>query len=338
MPDALQSYRMIITAASWLVPGSRREEWRQEWLAEIQSRLDALGRWNRLSLMTRFALALRCLGALMDAAYLRLQSLRQGLWGDVRFGLRLLVKSPGFTLSALIALALGIGANTALFSAVNALLWRTPGVHDPDTLIAIYTADYSSTRFGASSFPDYDALANDSRTLAPVAAFIDGDVRAQFGEEFEQLEAGFVSASYYRALGVQPIAGRMIEDDVEIGAVISEALWERRFARSPGVLGQPISLNGKPYPIYGIMPRSFSGTHLMARPNVWVPLHRTVDLLGGSESQFHDRHSRSLSLIARLAPNATVQSAQTELDLLARRFAAADPRARDEAPRSWRRQ
>jgi hypothetical protein len=99
MPDFSQLYRMIIAATSWLVPGPNREEWRQEWLAEIQSRVDDLGRWNRLSLTTRSALAFRCLGAMTDAAYLRLQSLRQGFWGDVRFGLRLLVKSPGFALS-----------------------------------------------------------------------------------------------------------------------------------------------------------------------------------------------------------------------------------------------
>jgi hypothetical protein len=209
---------------------------------------------------------------------------------DVRFGLRSLRQSPGFAATAILTLALGIGANTAVFSVMNAVLLRSLPVNDPDRLVYLRTSNPprgtgtidSNETF---SYPVYDALRQQSRGLSPVMAYAplsNSKVAVRYGAQPEEAEGDMVSGTFFSGLGVKLQRGRGFTEQDEANhasiAVISYNYWTRRFARNPGVLGQTLYVNGVAVTIVGVAAEGFEGVEGGGSTDFWMPLQSRPEL------------------------------------------------------------
>jgi predicted permease len=196
---------------------------------------------------------------------------------DVRYSLRMLRRAPAFTAVAVITLALGIGANTAIFSVVDAVLLRPLAVADPERLVAIYRG--SSGASGAFSYPEYLEYREAAHVFSGLAAWGSGN-RLWFrnGGDLERATAQLVSGNFFDVLGVRAAVGRtfVAGEDPPAGlhpvAVISDAFWRQRFGADPHVPGRPVTLNGQAFTVIGVMPRGFVGLDPGSSPDVWVPI------------------------------------------------------------------
>jgi putative ABC transport system permease protein len=251
----------------------------------------------------------------------------QTLWQDVRYGVRMLLKQPGFTLIAVAALALSIGANAAIFSAVNTLLLSPLPVGNIDRLVCGISLREGFDPFG-SSFLEYAAY----RDRSP--SFVSSGIASQrsfnlIGRgEPERVRGATVMADYLTTLGVKPVIGRAFsaEDDRPNGppvALISYAFWQRHFAGNAGVIGQSLNLDGRSYSIAGVMPPGFD---LPGAAEIWTPFQVNIDSLSLAE-----RTVRRGDIIARLKPGVDLKQADTELKAIARQLEQEYP----EFQRGW---
>jgi putative ABC transport system permease protein len=240
------------------------------------------------------------------------------LWQDVRYCVRSLSKSPGFAVLAILALALGIGANTAIFSVVNGVLLRPLAYGDPDRLVVI---------LHEGEFPvspdDYLDWRKQSRSFEQMGAAQTWSAALTGRDNAEELPGMQVSANLFSVLGVPAVRGRTFEagEDQrgrEHVAVLSYQLWQRRFGGDPAIVGQQVSLNGESYTVTGVMPRSFRFAPFWAtNVEVFVPL-----LL---DKRLNDRGGRSLRIFARLKKGVALAQAQSEIDVICRRLAEQYP-------------
>lgn len=256
-----------------------------------------------------------------------------GLAHDLRFAVRTLWKSPGFATVAILSLALGIGATTAIYSVVDVVLLRPlPGVEAPDRLAAVYTSDFSSGVYGASSFPDYLDYRERAAAFSELAAFTGFTPEMNLGASGEAERVGIVLASgnYFETLGVEADFGRTLlpADDRLSGAsavaVLSHSLWLQRFGADADVVGTTIRLSGRVFTVVGVAPAGFHGTQLAAVPDAWIPLSMAGLLFGDTEI-LDSRGSRWLGMIGRLVPGATLEQATSEVRTVAAQLATAYP-------------
>ncbi len=238
---------------------------------------------------------------------------------DLRYGLRMIAKAPGFTVLATLALALGICANTTIFSFINGLILRPlTGVKDPDRLVAVYTADYSSGLYGGSSYPDYVDFRDQTDVFENLAAADQTVLNATGESEAERLRGFVVTGNYFDVLGARAQLGRMLQSsDDQASVVISDSLWRRRFNADPTVVGRTLRLSDKLYTIVGVTEPSFRGLRLGLPPEFWMPV--TADITEGA------RDSRGIQVIGRLKSGVTVAQAQSQLTTIAARLAQAYP-------------
>ena len=207
---------------------------------------------------------------------------------DVRGGLRLLRRSPGFSAVVVLTLALGIGANAAVFSMVDAVLLHPLAVYRPEELVAISQALTDRIPNGGVSYPLYRDVAERSRSLSGIAAFQQMQTVVKSARMNEQVETGLASGTYFSLLGLTAQAGRLLTpaDDDAPGAhavvVLSDALWTRVFNRDTSVIGSVIRIGGTPFTVIGVAPRGFHGTVLSSAPQLWVPATMLADIgVGG---------------------------------------------------------
>jgi putative ABC transport system permease protein len=324
MADPIQTTRFrlgrwLIRFIGVIVPRRFRARFRQEWEAELEYREALLARWDRLDWRNKLKLLWRSLGAFWDALWLQSQRLEEDMFQDLRFGLRMLLKNPGFTLVAVFTLALGIGANTAIFSVVNALMLRPLPYPDPERLVWV---DYASSRNtgGEVLSAHFINWREQNQTLGGIAQF-DPTTRTLTGAgEPERVEVGQISASFFTTLGVQPLPpGRNFtaaEDKTggERVAIISHALWRRRYNSDHDIVGKTITLNDSIFTVVGVTPENFR----YFRPfDVWIPL--AIDL----ERDRANGNTSSQSTVARLKPGITLEQARAELDTLLQRYETA---------------
>lgn len=255
---------------------------------------------------------------------------------DLKYALRHLVKHPGFAAVAVAILALGIGANTAIFTMVNALFLRPPAeVARPDQLVRINrTASY--TRSGSLSYPDYVDYRRWNESFTGMAAYGGGGpVMLRTGAQGVQLTSLLISANYFAVLGVQPAAGQFFlpEDDRE-GAqrsvvVLSFGTWNAAFGGDPSAVGRTITLNGHPFTVVGVTPAGFRGPSAVEpAPDVWVPILTQPQLFPSDGDLLHrvpGNVDTWLQVIARLKGGVTLPAAQAEMAVLADRLAQAYP-------------
>ena len=258
---------------------------------------------------------------------------------DVRFGLRSLRQSPGFAATAILTLALGIGANTAVFSVMNAVLLRSLPVTDPDRLVYLRTSNPprgtgtidSNETF---SYPVYDALRQQIRGLSPVMAYAplsSSKVAVRYGAQPEEAEGDMVSGTFFSGLGVKLQRGRAFTEEDEANhtsiAVISYNYWTRRFARNPGVLGQTLYVNGVTITIVGVAAEGFEGVEGGGSTDFWIPLQSRPELnaWGNPPEDGKTYITNStwwcLRMIGRLAPGVTRAQAVAQLQPVFQRAA-----------------
>ena len=243
---------------------------------------------------------------------------------DLRYAFRMLARSPGFTAIAILTLALGIGANTALFSVVNGVLLNPLAYPRSSQLVAIYAKSpgYDKAPIVYLNFLDWQ---RDSRSFASMAAYRNEDYSLFGAGEGERLSGYMISADFFPTLGVTPILGRSFRrDEDQLGAapvvILSGGFWKRKFGSSPDIVGKPIILNGAAYTIVGVIPDSFSFYGNMR--DVYTPIGQWKD------PSFRDRRiSVSAHSFGRLKEGVTLPRAQAEMDEIARNLAAAYPEA-----------
>ena len=247
---------------------------------------------------------------------------------DIRYGVRLLLKSPTFTLISVLTLALGIGANTAIFSVVNGVLLRPLPYPQPSQLVAFSekTANFESSSI---SYPNFEDWRRRNTSFTAIAAYRSDDFSISGTGETERVRAGMVSAPLFQILGVSPVRGRFFtaEED-RLGAapvaVISAGLWQRKFGSDADMIGKRITMNGDSYTVIGIVPANFhlEATNFERIKEVYVPIGQNKDPL------FHDRTVHpGMRAIGRLKPGVTLAAAQTEMDQIANSLAAEYPDA-----------
>ena len=256
---------------------------------------------------------------------------------DIRYGLRMLVKNPGFTAVAVLTLALGIGVNSTIFSVVSTMLLRKPPVHDPDRLMMLLSRNLGAAAASDESnrspvspldFLDWRAQARSFSGVAAASSF-EGDesqthVTVSGGDQPERVPGAQVSANYFQVLGVSPALGRgFLPGEDQAGhdrvAILRADLWKRSFGADPRVLGRTVKVNGETYTVVGVMPDTFKQMWVFPE-QLWIPLAFTPAQLAPAT-----RADRSLSVFGRLKPGATEAQARSELETIARRIASNNP-------------
>ena len=253
----------------------------------------------------------------------------ESLLKDIRYGIRSLLKRPGFTAIAVITLAIGIGANTAIFSVVNAVLLRPLPFHNAEELVTLWERNpkqgYEQNPPAAGNYVDWR---EQNRVFAQMAIYAPSrKFNLSLGDQPERIAGAAVSTSLFELLGVRPVLGRTFSSEEEQPgndqvALISHNLWQRHFAADRNPVGRTITLDGKTYTIVGVMPEGFqfpggSGTVLRIftpeTAELWVPLALDADTLS-------QRSSHSLNVIGRLKPGITVAQATAEMDAIQQRL------------------
>lgn len=232
----------------------------------------------------------------------------EALWQDLRYGIRMLFKHPGFTAIAVLTLALGIGANTAIFSVVNAVVLRPLPFEDPERIIRMW-GKFSQGDHAATSPPDFLDYRAQNSTFEEFAAMRSSSYNLTGDAEPERIIAADVTTNFFRALGIKPIQGRAFSPEEEQPglagvAIISEGLWRRRFGGVLPITGKTLTLDGKSYTVVGV---ASNAARLLEDTEVWVPL--TFDRPNMKVRRFH-----FLRTIGRLKPGVTQQQAQADLD------------------------
>ncbi|MEO6965949.1 MAG: ABC transporter permease, partial [Acidobacteriaceae bacterium] len=273
---------------------------------------------------------------------------------DLRYSLRQLRKSPGFTLTVILTLALGIGANTAVFSVMNAVLLRSLPVANPDRVVYLRTTNPphgtgTIDLHGTFSYAVYDALRRQNRGLVPVMAYVPLSgfkVAVRYGgAQPEEAEGDMVSGNFFSGLGVKIERGHGLSEQDETNhapiAVISYNYWTRRFSRNPDVLGKAMYVNGVPMTIVGVAAQGFEGLEAGKSADFWIPLQSRVELNAwGSPPQNGKTYIENptwwcLRLVGRLAPGVSKAQAMAQLQPTFQRAAfigLGNPQAGEKSP------
>lgn len=245
---------------------------------------------------------------------------------DIRYGLRMLAKNPGFMAIAVATLALGIGANTALFSVVNGVLLNPLPYPEPERLVALYarTTDFDQSSISYPNFLDWQ---RENRSFSALAAFREDDLNLTGTGDPERLRAEMVSAMFFPILGVKPVVGRFFtEQEDQLGgarvALISEGLWKRKFGAAPDTVGKPVTLNATAYTVIGVVPASFhyQNNNYYSNSEVYIPIGQW------DEKLFRDRRaSMGMDGVGRLKPGVTLEQANADMSAVAVHLAELSP-------------
>ena len=306
-------YLWFVRIVSLIVPGRFRIGWRREWEAELRQREFRLAKWRQLNLKAKIDLMRRSFGSFRDAIWMQPRRLEDQMFQDIQFAVRMLVKKPSFTIIAVSALALGIGANSAIFSVVNGVLLRPLGFKDQSRLVKLWE-NWSGFDKGSVSYPNFKDWRDQNRTFESMAAYRWANLNLTGEGQAERIAGQQVSAEFFSVLGVSPTQGRdfVREDDVQGAnqvAIISDELWERKFARDHSVIGRTVLLSDLPTTIIGVLPAGFQ---LSPGVDIYVPIDTKKDLTIESRA-FHP----GIQVIARLKPGVNIAQSQADLAAVA---------------------
>ncbi|MGH9735788.1 MAG: ABC transporter permease, partial [Candidatus Acidiferrales bacterium] len=279
---------------------------------------------------------------------------------DIRYAVRMLLKSPGFSAVTILTLALGIGANTAIFGLINAVLIKPLPVKDPQHLVLFqwdenkWPPQFSQTGWDSRfsfSYPAFEQFRAQTKAVSSVFAwvplgFTDQNTTVEINGEPTLANGQMVTGEYFSGLGAAPLLGRgLTEADEKPGAaraaVISYAYWSRRFDRDPAIIGKTLTLNSIPFTIVGVMQASFYGAQVGTEPDLWVPFDDKTNMRpwgsapgGGTKSAFVARNWLCLNVMGRLNEGVTRAQAQSALDTVFRQFVTAEwhPPKSDDIP------
>jgi putative ABC transport system permease protein len=249
------------------------------------------------------------------------------LWQDLRYGARMLLKNPGFTLIAVLMLALGIGANTAIFSVINGVLLKPLPYRAPEQLIRVFESSQRQPTFPMSggNFQDYR---DQNSTLSGLALYTRQDLELSKDDKPEQLSALRITAGFFDLLSIQPLLGREFRREDELPdnnqvVILSYGLWQRRFGGDPGIVGQAVTLSGQPFTVVGVMP---SGMQHVGGDYRSMPHGETVDAWWPVALRPQaGRGAHFLNAVGRLKPGVSVEQALTDFNVIAQRLAKQFP-------------
>ena len=260
---------------------------------------------------------------------------------DARYAVRILRQNPGFASVAILSLALGIGANTAIFTLIDTVLLRSLPVRNPQELVAFaLNPDKPSVGF---SNPDYEYIRDHNKSFAGVIAYGGGGSGAAFEVPDEGAHAPsqlvsnlMVSGNYFDVLGVTPAIGRLFtpddnrKEDAHPWVVLDYSFWQRRFGGDPAVVGRRITLNGSPFNVVGVSRSGFTGAVVGSHPDMYTPIMMYREIQRGTR-EWNTRHQWWLTVIARLKPGVSMQGAKPEADVLWKQILANDPESKPPA-------
>jgi putative ABC transport system permease protein len=245
---------------------------------------------------------------------------------DLRYALRVLVKNPGFTAIAVLTLALGIGANTAIFSVVDAVLLRPLPYPEVDRLVFLWsTWPAQGVATSGSALPDYHGWRDRNQVFDGLAGFYYGDFNLSTSDDApERIQGAYVTVNFFQVLRVSPAAGRLFAPEEEQWGkhhvvLLSDKLWRRRFAANPNVVGREVHLAGENYMIAGVMPRGLPFFDNLPEVELWTPIAFAPN------DNLATRNNHFINLVGRLKPGVTVAQAQADVSAIARTFAEEDP-------------
>src|SRR5437867_492150 len=314
----------------------RKGRLEQELDEELRSHLELLVEENQRMGMSpeeaRYA-ALRSFGgvAQVKEAYREQGGLpiMETLVQDLRYGARTLRKSPGFTAVAVLTLALGIGANTAIFSMLDAVLLRMLPVEDPERLVVVgFTSpEWPNAPGTAFSYPMYQDLRDRSQVFSGMLAYASVPLSANSGDRTERVSGQLVSGNFFSVLGVKPLLGRSLSDEdnktpgAHPVAVLSYNYWKNRLAGDRNLVGKTFDLNSYPFTVVGVAPPDFFGVEVGIAPDIWLPMMMQAQLMPQTElmpgfSLLSDSGTRWLRIIARLNPGTNEPQARVATDVL----------------------
>ena len=245
---------------------------------------------------------------------------------DLKYALRVLVKNPGFTAIAVLTLALGIGANTAIFSVVDAVLLRPLPYPQVDRLVFLWsTMPSQGVAISGSALPDYQGWRDRNQVFDGLAGFYYGDFNlSTTGDAPERIQGAYVTANLFQVLRVSPATGRLFAPEEEqFGknrvVLLSDKLWQRRFAANPNVVGREIRLGGESYTIAGVMPRGLPFFDNLPEVELWTPIAFAAN------DNLATRNNHFINLVGRLKPGVSVAQAQADVSAIAKAFEQEDP-------------
>ncbi len=310
-----------------IVPRRLRADWRQEWEAELRHRELLLADWDKLNWKSKLDLVRRSLGAFWDALWLQPQRWEDDMFQDLRYGVRMLMKAKGFTAVAVLSLALGIGANTAIFSVIDAAMLRVLPVERPEQLVLFSRLNPQG---GGESFtyPQFEQFRERNQVFANVFGFAYRQPRVNINGREEEALVQLASGQYFSALGVNAALGQTwtpaidrtagaAAGDEQI-AVISDNFWRKQFARDSAVVGQSLTINGKAFEIIGVAAPEFVGVSLDYTVDIWLPFTAQPLLDGQSELSVGGRNW--IRVMARLKPRVSLEQATADTDLIFRQY------------------
>jgi predicted permease len=325
----------LIRLIGVIVPLRLRANWRREWEAELRHREEMLAEWDRLDWVAKLDLLRRSTSAFWDALWLQPKRLEDEMFQDLRFGARMLMKNPGFTLIAILTLALGIGLNTALFTIFDAFVLKPLPLKDADSIVTIAGRNREGERNRLFSYLDYLDYRDRNTVFAGLVA--QNEFTAPFGDQATAEDSpvlpgnfGFgrmISGNYFSALGAEMALGRGFTPDEEKtpGAhpvlVLSHICWERRFNSDPQIVGKTVRLAGLPFTIVGVTARGFVGTEPNS-PQFWIPLMMRDQVVGSWNRGvwLTERKADSFILVGRLKPGISRKQAEAEMNVIARQL------------------
>ncbi len=247
---------------------------------------------------------------------------------DIRYALRVLWKSPAFTLVALITLMLGIGANVLVFGVLNAVLLHPLDVSDPQNLYQLRLGPWTSGKLLTTSYPAFEDYRRRNTTFRELAGFYGfSQARLSWGNSAKSVSGYAVTGNYFDLLGVQPEVGRFIQTTDEHGpnsapyVVLSDSLWRSAFNGDPGVIGTTVRINRDSFTVVGVAPAQFHGTERFDWPDYWIPIVNYFE-----QSYLEDRTGRPLVVLGRLRPGVTPQQAAENLSAIAVELAKEYPK------------
>src|ERR1700731_2425122 len=255
----------------------------------------------------------------------------QTLFQDLRYGARQLLKRPGFTFLAIFSMALGIGANTAIFSLIDTVLLRPLPVRDASQLVELYGTLHNNSDYTIQSYPNYKEYRDRNDVLSGLLAYRMVVTSLSHSGNNQRVWGYLVSGNYFDVLGVKPALGRAFlpEEDKTPGshpvAILSYGTWQSRFGADPAIVGQTISLNNRAYTVVGVAPKGFAGTEVAYAPEFWVPIMMAKQIEPDSD-YLESRDSDNLFVVGRLKPGVTRAQAEAALQTITLQLAKDFPK------------
>jgi putative ABC transport system permease protein len=317
----------LIAFIGVIVPRRLRADWRQEWEAELQYRETLLAEWDKLAWHNKLDLLWHSAGAFVDALWLQTYRWEDEMIQDLRYGVRMLLKHKGFTAVAVLSLALGIGANTALFQLLDAVRMRTLPVKAPQELAGVHIADMDGARGNFSSpypsvtNPIWEQIRERQQAFSNICAWATDGFNLAQGGEVRRARALWVSGDFFNVLGVSPVLGRVFTtaDDQRgcgtPGVVISHAFWQREYGGDAQVIGRKITLDNRPLEIIGVTPANFFGLEVGRSFDLALPICAEA-VMRGQQQRLASGIDWWLSVVGRLKPGWSPEQAAAQLQAI----------------------